>query len=529
MLTSIIPTILDQNGFERTYSDAWWYKLKNGFSVVSVYWDNDKDNGLGDIAIRKIDALNLIWQPGITDIQDSKNVFSVELVDRESLLQQYPDKGEAIRSFVMDIKPYRQDDPIDNSDKVLVVDWYYKKRSPTGKDILHYCKFTCGEVLYASENDAEKRERGYYDHGKYPFVLDVLFPEENTPVGFGYVDVCKSPQLYIDKLDSIYIKHAALAARQRFLARKDININMDEFSDGTRDIVTYEGSGNPADMFYPISLPPIDGNYLSLKQQKIDELKETSGNRDFSQGGTSSGVTAASAIAALQEAGSKLSRDMINTSYLAFQDMCYICIDLMRQFYDQPRYFRIVGKQGEMKFVEFNGQNIAEQNIGTPTMPDAVRVPFFDIRVVAQKSSPFSTVAQNERAKELYGLGFFSPDRSDQALACLSMMQFEGIEQVRETIQKNGTLFSAIQQLGPITLAMAQQLDALSGGKTNYTQQVASLVQRYIASAGQGQGHATNAGAESLTNALGEAMNGSMNSTAGNARKAAATRSTPRT
>ncbi|HNW87271.1 MAG TPA: hypothetical protein PLP25_02935 [Candidatus Limiplasma sp.] len=524
MLTSILPTVLDQNGFERTYSDVWWYKLKNGFSVVGIFWDNAKYGGLGDIAIRKIDALNLLWQPGISDIQESRNVFHVELADRDTLIQQYPDKAQAIRSFVMDIKPYRQDDPVDNSDKVLVVDWYYKKAAP-GKTLLHYCKFTCGEILYASENDPEYRERGFYDHGKFPFVIDVLFPEESTPVGFGYVDVCKSPQLYIDKLDSLYIKHAALAARQRFFARRDININMDEFRDGTRDIITYEGSGNPADVLYPINLPALDGSLLSLKQQKIDELKETSGNRDFSQGGTASGVTAASAIAALQEAGNKLSRDQINSSYLAFQDICYFCIDLMRQFYNEPRFFRIIGKQGEMKFVEFNGQNIAEQDIGTPMTPDAKRVPYFDIRVIAQKSSPFSTVAQNERAKELYGMGFFSPDRSDQALACLSMMQFEGIEQVRETIQKNGTLFEAIQQLGPITLTMAQQLDALSAGKTNYTQEIASIVQGYIASAGQPN---NSGGAETQTNVLGDALSTAKNTQVGNARKQAAAQSTPR-
>ena len=63
--------------------------------------------------------------------------------------------------------------------------------------------------------------------------------------------------------------------------------------------------------------PPQLSNYvIEMRNAKIEELKETSGNRDFSQGSTTSGVTAASAIAALQEAGSKLSRDMIKGSYI---------------------------------------------------------------------------------------------------------------------------------------------------------------------------------------------------------------------
>jgi len=78
----------------------------------------------------------------------------------------------------------------------------------------------------------------------------------------------------------------------------------------------------------------------------IEELKETRGNRDFSQGGTTSGVTATSAIAALQEAGSKLSRDMIKGSYHAFTQIACLVIRLIRQFYDEPRAFRILGEQG---------------------------------------------------------------------------------------------------------------------------------------------------------------------------------------
>ena len=78
---------------------------------------------------------------------------------------------------------------------------------------------------------------------------------------------------------------------------------------------------------------------VNHKTNKIDELKETSGNSDFSQGSTQSGVTAASAIAALQEAGSKLSRDMIRSYYEGFEEETYLVIELIRQFYTEPRSF----------------------------------------------------------------------------------------------------------------------------------------------------------------------------------------------
>ena len=81
MLTSIIPVILDQCDFEQTYSDVVTYKLKTGTGVYGVFWDSSKMNGLGDVSIRKIDLLNLFWESGITDIQRSRNLFHVELMD----------------------------------------------------------------------------------------------------------------------------------------------------------------------------------------------------------------------------------------------------------------------------------------------------------------------------------------------------------------------------------------------------------------------------------------------------------------
>ncbi|MFZ5975210.1 MAG: portal protein [Bacillota bacterium] len=520
LLTSILPVVLEQNEYEQTYSDVWWYKLKSGTGVTGVFWNKNKLNGLGDIDIRKIDILNLFWEPGITNIQRSRNLFHVDLIDRDLIEQQYPFLKDKLTSPTIETTKYIHDDTIDTSDKTAVVDWYYKVNRE-GKGILHFCKFCNGQVLYASENDPMYAERGFYDHGRYPFDFDTLFPEEASPAGFGMIDIGKSPQIYVDKLDQQILKTAVKAARRRPILRGDGNINEKEFTDLTADVIHVNGGDLTRDIMYEPQpeLPPIVEN---IRLNKVEELKETTGNRDFSQGGTSSNVTAASAIAALQEAGSKLSRDMIGSSYRSHARICYFCIELMRQFYREDRYFRVTGKMGEMTFQAFNGQQIAAKPQGSDFGLDmGYRVPVFDIKVKSQKSSPFSTVAQNERAKEMFGMGFFNPEMADQALACLEIMQFENIETVRQRIAQNGTLFQKLQQLTPLVLALAQQLDALQG--TQYTPQIAQILgmqAQTVAPAAQG-------GAEAQVNPLGEMMNTVRNSTAGAARARAARYSTP--
>ena len=165
ILSDILTIILQQNDFEQTYSDMWWYKLKSGTGVLGVYWDSRKNNGLGDIDVRELDLLNLFWEPGITDIQKSRNLFTVELVDRDLVEENYPELKGKLSSPTVDTAKYIYDDTVDTTDKAAVIDWYYKVQR-NGKDVLHYCKFCNGEVLYASENDPEYAERGFYDHGK---------------------------------------------------------------------------------------------------------------------------------------------------------------------------------------------------------------------------------------------------------------------------------------------------------------------------------------------------------------------------
>ena len=77
-LSDIIPAILEQNNFESVYDDASWYLYVTGTTAYGTFWDAQKHNGLGDISIKRIDIRNLYYEPGKTDIQDSKNVFHVK-------------------------------------------------------------------------------------------------------------------------------------------------------------------------------------------------------------------------------------------------------------------------------------------------------------------------------------------------------------------------------------------------------------------------------------------------------------------
>ena len=446
VLSSVLPVVLEQADYEQVYSDTWWRKLKQGTGVKGVFWDPEQRGGVGEITVRPMNLLMLYWEPGVDDIQASPNFFSLSLEDTDQLTERWP-QLEGHSTSALEVPHYLHDGGLDTSGKSVVVDWYYKKRDAEGRRVLHYCKFCNGVVLYASENDPEYAGRGFYDHGQYPFVFDPLFVEEDSPAGFGYIDVMKECQTAIDRMNHAMDENVLLSSKQRYVLSDAAGVNEEELADFSRDIVHVVGRLGD-DSFRPLQTTGLQGNSLSYRNSRIEELKEISGNRDMTQGGTAGGVTAASAIAALQEAGSKLSRDMLKSAYRAFAKECYLIIDLMRQFYDEERIFRIIGETGRSEFVHFSGAALRAQALpGVGGVELGSREPVFDIVVSAEKKSTFSRLSQNETAKECYQLGFFAPRNADAALAALEMMDFEGIEKVRQRVRQNGTLARQLEQL----------------------------------------------------------------------------------
>ena len=482
-LSAIIPVVLDQCDFEKTYDENSWHKSVGGTAVYGVFWNKEKHNGLGDIDIPRVNILNLFWQPGVDDIQKSRYVFHTALIDNDILESTYPQLKGKLGGKEFTSTERRREDHVDDTNMSTVVDVYYKMKSGT-RTVLHYIKYCGDTVLYATENDTKPdsngripAQSGLYDHGRYPFELDVQFPNSGSPAGFGFVDIGADTQNYIDIVGQSILKNVLVSSTPRYLTKKDMGINKEQFADLTQEVVEYTGE---LANITPIAVKGLDSAAIQTYHDKIEELKETTGNRDVSTGGTTSGVTAASAIAAMQEASSKLSRDSATASYRHYRNIIYMVIELIRQFYDIPRSFRITGDDGSYDFVTYSNAGIVPQpqgKIGANGVPSALgvdvgyRVPQFDIEITAEKKNPYSRISQNELMLQLYQFRMFDPQNADQALACLDGMDFDGKEKVVQKVGDNGTLLQMLVQAQQRELMMAQIIDRYKG--TNFAQMLA--------------------------------------------------------
>lgn len=453
-LSDIVPVVMESNDFKETYSQIQWRKMQSGTGCYGVFWEQSKLNGLGDVSILPINILNLFWEPGVRDIQQSRNLYNVELVDIEVLRDTYPDVDFGVSGDAISVREYAYEDYPDLNKKRLVVDWYYKLRNG-GQTQLHLCKFVGDKVLFSSENNGEP----WYTDGQYPFVLDVLFPMEGSPAGFGFIDTGKHAQEQIDLINQAIITNALANCRPRYFQVGDSGVNEAEFGDWAKQIVHVDGTLND-NMIRPITNAGLDSVYVTVLQNKISELKETTSNQDVQTGTARGGITAASAIQALQETAGMPMKDATRGSYRAYEEVVRMVIERIRQFYDAPRTFRITGDNGQMEFRSFDNAAIQPyaQGIGMDG-EQGYRLPEFDIEVVAQGESAYTKLKNNEDIINLFQMGVFNPENVDVSLMLLDMLDMPRKDKLVSKLQEYKTVYDKMAQYAQLAVALAQKYD----------------------------------------------------------------------
>jgi len=425
-LTRIIPVITERAHFESMYSDNAWEKLKHGTCAYGVFWNTSLEDGLGDIDLRALRIGDMFWDMNVSDVQDSKNLFIVSVCDSDSIEATYPHFSyEANRKSDSEISAILGCGESFDS-KCVVVDWYYKRYVAGGVNELHLCKFCGDTVLYSSETD-ESISGGWYAHGRYPVVFDRLYPCNEGICGFGMIAIASDAQDYINKLDVNMLSYADWASRVRFWAKRSLGVNEKEFLDLERSIVEVEGDIDQ-EKLRQIEISPINDSVMESKRMKIEELKEITGSRDVSQGGITGGVTAASAISVLREAGAKSSRDGIEESYRAYEEIVSLMIELIAEFYGTERMFRISGSDGSTDYVGISGRALMESGEG-------IR-PHFDIRIEARDNSPNQKKEKNEFIRSLYEDGAFKAENVKETLIMLELMDFDGVGKLRGALRR---------------------------------------------------------------------------------------------
>lgn len=426
-LSKIIPVQLEISDFEKAYSENTRNKLKYGTAIYGIFY-NDKTE---DIDIKALDIQDVYVDMHIPNIQESQFLFVSASIENDILKERYPEfetlfKGNAI------IKTNMADYTL--QDRTEILDCYYKKSDGT----LHLMKICKNNIIQATE-DIEGYENGLYNHGQYPVVFDVLYTEEDCPFGFGMIDVGKSTQIQINKLDASITENIIKNNHVRYFAKENSGVDEKAFKDMDKDIVHINSDAG----IIAIPTTHLAEYSLTHREYKKDELKEILANRDFQQGSTTGGVTSGSAIVALQQAGEKRSRSSNHDTYNCYKEIVKMTIELIRQFYNEPRKYRNTDEMGNKEFTEFSSDEMYIKNSGMEYDEERGMyyeteefIPIeFDIDVIPQKENPYQRETQNSTILSLWSSGFFMKGKEEEALLAIKNMNFDGKEKIIKDIK----------------------------------------------------------------------------------------------
>ena len=424
-VAAVIEAIIRQNHdadcYAKEYRRIIHDLLVDGYAVQEVGYDSLLNGGLGGAFIRHVDARSILFDPLATDYQDGRAVFKIGLRTRDWVEQHFPKSVPYLTEDVLGSPDAPEDGVIrgNRRDTLLLMDyWWREYDEELDRYRVHMAQLAGNTVLSDSR---DYKPEGYFDHGKYPFVLTPLFVRKGSCLGLGIADMFEKQQKYADKLDQIVLKNALMASHNQLRVTEASGYDTEDLRDWSKEVHRGE-SLNGVTWF---STPPLPGYIIDYIRAQKESIKQESGANDFSRGTVNGGVTSASAIASLQEMSNKRARMVSRLLHEAFRDAVRMEVEVEREFNFFTRTVT-VEVQGETREATFESAMLVR------LAPGNVAVPIeFLISVKARQETRYAANTQNELVLKMLSAGMMQPNQA------VELMNFEGKEQLIKQLREN--------------------------------------------------------------------------------------------
>ncbi len=401
----------DSSNYRKEYMNYAHDIFVGGYGVQEAGYDVTANRGIGSGFIRYVNNHNILFDPQVVDLQLGRAVFKIMPQTIQWLESRYPD---LVGKFSQDTFTLEEDSELkyDEQKSVLLIEYWFKEwveEGDNGHWAVHMAKMAGRQLL---EDSRDEKPEGYFSLGEYPFVVTPLFRRKNSCLGYGIPDLFGKMQQYSDKLDQIIMKNAAMSARNKILVTKQANFDVADLLDWSRDV--HVGDSLSGITWFPT--PPLPQYIIQQSGLMRETLKDESGANDFSRGNTASGVTAASAIAALQEMSSKRTRMVAMSIWEDYKTLVRYEIEFEREYNVLPREV-LLTIDGQQITATFESAIMERQS----ALGNDVPIEFM-ISIKVERENRFTTTAHNELILQMVQMGVIQPTQA------LELMVFEGKE-----------------------------------------------------------------------------------------------------
>ena len=459
-LTDIVRFVMARNNYESLHRRRVEDCFCTGTAVTQVAWDTTMDHGKGNIALLRWPIESFLWDPASETLEDARAVFKVSWHPKSWFEQHYPDQYKDIGADEGDWNGLGMPDSQDETrpgdeERVLLVEYWYRLYDAEKERYTINVAYLAGGVILENMKDV-------YKHGMYPFHLDVFTTIEGLPVGDGLVQELAPMMRYINRYANYIDMNLRMSSKGRLLVDRAAGLDKEALLDWESDVI--EGDRIDTSAIQWMQNQPFTGAVTQQMLQLQSDIKQDSGQNQFTRGETAGGVTAASAISALQEAGGKITRLRTNVLNQGYKAIVEQVVWLINQFYDKKRVLMVTGNRdgfGDRREVSADPERLFGK-VSKGVIPP----PPYTVQVQVQRRNPLRQQAQNELFMQAYSMA--AQAGAPFPLSVLfRLLHVDGKERILPEIQAYEQYAQQMQELVMQRDQMQAQMQEMQAGMSN--------------------------------------------------------------
>ena len=443
-----------------------------GTGVAQTFWDEDLEDGEGMVNVLAWHPEDFYPDPMYENIQDGRGCFKVTRTTVAWVCEHYPHAAGYVKGDDS-ARPEDRADPTfeapEGDEPTTLIEFWYKRYDAKARRYrVHMAQLAGQALLYSTElgfGGAGKNEyrEGVYAHGQYPFVLFRYRKVFRRPFGTGLVHDYRETQNAIDRYAKYIDDNARESSVQRHFVRSGSGINAEDVADYSKTVIEWDGA-DIREVLQTVQAAPLNNQVYQIMNYHVDTMKQDCGQNQFTRGEGGLGVTAATAIQALQEAGGKITRWHTEQFKSAFRDLVVQIMWLMSEYMTPERKLMIVGGWDST-----GNMNRRLVSLAAPAAEgDAMKRPAYSVRVQVQRNNPLQIQADNEFLQQVAQVCAQYGQPLPPETVIRLMEGYRTKSSVLRAVEENSQTKAYIAQLEQQLKQMSAQLDVQKRANAGY-------------------------------------------------------------
>lgn len=378
-------------------------RLNLGTIGWMVYQDKDAMKGRGLPIMEPCGPDTLFPDPkvkNVRDIQDGDFFIRVKPCSLNMLIRRFGDRAKLVKAegnfnsydprIFKDQKTAEGANAVINS-QALLFEYWEKDEEGKLRRIYMAGKVILDDSDWTHKGEDDARE-SFYQHGKYPFVMIPCYNAKGRLWGRSDTEQLIPVQDMINDLDDQIRMNARLMGNVQMVVGISSGINLKKWTN-TPGLKVPAKDHTAWQQVNPTTIP---GYIVQRREAGFNESEIISGRSDVVEGRRSGSLRAASAILAMQEAGSRRALHKKLMLQEGFSEILSLVLEYVKEFMTAEQSFDITeGKNTE--FTWFRGSNLKEIPWLTPN----------------ENFNPAETAPGTERYKQLVDPNTMQPVTKD--------------------------------------------------------------------------------------------------------------------